>query len=59
MKFHSFSKAQGKINFNNIFYFIGKVIPYGIIYRSRITYNSKLKNLQTEEAESVRTDCQN
>ena len=57
MKFHSFKKAQGKINFNTIFYFIGKVIPYGIIYRSRITYNSRLRNLQTEEAESVRTDC--
>ena len=57
MKFHSFSKAQGKINFGTIFYFIGKIIPYGIIYRSRITYNSRLRNLQTGVAESVRTDC--
>ena len=26
MKFHSFSKAQGKINFGTIFYFIGKIL---------------------------------
>ena len=57
MKFHSFKPGQNKINFKTIFYFIGKVIPYKIIYRLRITYNSKLRNLQTGTAESVKTDC--
>ena len=57
MKFHSFNPGQNKINFKTIFYFIGKVIPYKIIYRLRITYNSKLRNLQTGTAESVKTDC--
>ena len=57
MKFHSFQKRQGKINFGTIFYFIGKTIPYSILYRLRITYNSRLRNLQAGTAESVRTDC--
>ena len=59
IKFHSFLKELGKINCNTIFYFIGKEIPYSIIYRLRISYNSRLRNLQIaeEEAESVRTDC--
>ena len=57
MKFHSFQKRQGKINFGTIFYFIGKAIPYSILYRLRITYNSRLRNLQAGTAESVRTDC--
>ena len=57
MKFHSFKQFKKKINFDTIFYFIGKVIPYKIIYRLRITYNSKLRNLQTGTAESVKTDC--
>ena len=41
MKFHSFQKRQGKINFGTIFYFIGKEIPYSILYRLRITYDSR------------------
>ena len=57
MKFHSFKQDKKKINFNTIFYFIEKIIPYKIIYRLRITYNSKLRNLQTGTAESVKTDC--
>ena len=57
INFHSFSKEQDKIYFSNIFYFIEKEIPYSIIYRLRISYNSRLRNLQTQEAESVRTDC--
>jgi hypothetical protein len=57
MKFHSFQTRAKKINFHTIFYFIGKVIPYKIIYRLRITYNTKLRNLQTGTAESVQTDC--
>ena len=59
MKFHSFTKEkeQGKIKFKTLFYFFDQVIPYSIIYRLRITYNSKLRNLQTGTAESVRTDC--
>ena len=50
MKFHSFSKEkdQGKIKFKTIFYFINKVIPYSIIYRLRIKYNSIIRNLQAE-----------
>ena len=50
MKFHSFSKEkdQGKIKFKTIFYFINKAIPYSIIYRLRIKYNSIIRNLQAE-----------
>ena len=60
MKFHSFSKAkeQGKIKFKTLFYFFDQVIPYSIIYRLRITYNSTLRKLQTGvEAQSVRAIC--
>ena len=60
MKFHSFTKEkeQGKIKFKTLFYFFDQVIPYSIIYRLRITYNSTLRNLQTGvEAESVRAEC--
>ena len=56
MKFHSFKAPQGP-GFCSFFYFIGRVIPYRIIYRLRITYNSKLRNLETGTAESVKTDC--
>ena len=58
MKFHSFNnKESGKINFNTLFYFFNKTIPFSIIYRLRITYQSRRRNLQTGEADSVRTDC--
>ena len=60
MKFHSFTKEkeQGKIKFKTLFYFFDQVIPYSIIYRLRITYNSTLRKLQTGvEAQSVRAEC--
>ena len=61
MKFHSYSTSveEGKINFNTIFYFHNKTIPHTTVYRVRITYNSEsgLRNLQTVQADSARTDC--
>lgn len=61
-KFHGFNapRGKGKIFFGIYFYFLGRPIVKYIIMRLRITYSSKLRNLQTEtaKAESVRTDCE-
>ena len=59
MKFHSFTAEENQIKFNSFFYFINRTIPYTAIYRVRITYNSEsgLRNLQTVQADSARTDC--
>ena len=57
MKFHSFSIVGKKISFSTFFYFISRIIPYSIIFRLRVTYASRLRNLQEAQAESVRTDC--
>ena len=59
IKFHSFQPevGEGKIGLGTSFYFLGGTIPFSVIYRLRITYNSRLRNLQTTQAESVRADC--
>ena len=57
MKFYSFKAEDTKIIFGSFFYFIGRRIPYSIIMRLRITYSSRLRSLQTGDADSVRTDC--
>ena len=58
MKFHSFERSQqGNINFGTFFHFIGKRVPYSIIFRLRINYNSRLRLLQSGKSDSVRTDC--
>ena len=58
IKFHSFTMPEtDTMYFNTFFYFIGKTIPHFINFRVRITYNSRLRNLQSEQADSVRTDC--
>ena len=58
-KFHGFKIKSGekKVTFGAFFYFFGRPIVKFIIMRLRITYNSRLRNLQTGEAESARTDC--
>ena len=59
-KFHGFKvpriKGPGKVVFGVFFYFFGRPIVKFIIIRLRITYNSRLRNLQTI-AESARSDC--
>ena len=62
MKFHSFKDQISQngirtISFGSFFYFIGIRIPYSIIFRIRINYNSRLRNLQIGTADSLRTDC--
>ena len=60
MKFHSFKfySTSKKISFSTFFYFIARRIPHFIIFRLRITYNSRLRNLADIQADSVRTDCE-
>ena len=56
MKFHSFNDQRtqrGIISFGSFFYFIGKRVPYSVIFRLRINYNSRLRNLQTGTADSL------
>ena len=57
-KFHGFKapKGPGKVTFGVFFYFFGRPIVKFIIMRLRITYSSRLRNLQAT-AESARTDC--
>ena len=57
MKFHSFKTESRKIHFGTFFYFFKKQIPYSVIFRLRITYNSRQRNLQEATADSVRSDC--
>ena len=57
MKFANFRALTNRIMFSTFFYFINRIIPRYIIFRLRITYNSRLRNLQEETAESVRVDC--
>ena len=60
MKFHSFNfdSSAKKISFLTFFYFIARRIPHFIIFRLRIIYNSRLRNLADTQADSVRTDCE-
>ena len=57
-KFHGFKapKGTGLVTFSTFFYFFGRPIVKFIIMRLRITYASRLRNLDTV-AESARTDC--
>jgi len=61
-KFHSFktNPNEKKVSFGVVFYFYGKPIVRYIIMILRITYSSRLWNLQstTGSAESARTDCE-
>ena len=58
LKFHSFGVDGTKISFGSFFYFIKRVIPYGIYLRLRVTYPSGLRNLQSDNlADSLRTEC--
>lgn len=65
IKFHSFKlpsrqgpKEEKKISFGVFFYFFGRTIPRTVIFRLRISYGSRLRNLQEEgNADSVRSDC--
>ena len=60
LKFHSFKDRrsdQGIISFGSFFYFIGRAIPYSVIFRLRVNYNSRLRNLQAGTADSLRSDC--
>ena len=56
VKFHSFKLRNGNISFGSFFYLFGRQIPKFVIFRSRITYESRLRNLQ-ETAHSVKTTC--
>ena len=57
-KFHGFKgdKSSKKITFYILFLFLKKAIPYRIIFRLRVLYASRLRNLQAT-AQSVRSDC--
>ena len=60
LKFHSFKDRrsdQGIISFGSFFYFIGRAIPYSVIFRLRVNYNSRLRNLDSGTADSLRSDC--
>ena len=57
MKFHSFVASGKSITFGSLFYFIRKVIPYAIFLRLRVTYPTRLRNLQSGLADSLRTEC--
>jgi hypothetical protein len=58
-KFHGIKapREPGRISFGSFFYFIGRPIPFSVIFRLRITYNSRLRNLQTTaQADSARSN---
>ena len=61
VKFHSFKieVVKPKIKFGVFFYFFGRKIVPVVIFRLRITYNSRLRNLQDEsiDAASVKSEC--
>ena len=57
MKFHSFLARGTSITFGSLFYFIRKIIPYAIFLRLRVTYPTRLWNLQSGLADSLRTEC--
>ena len=57
LKFHSFKIIEKLIKFSSIFYFIRQKIPFAIFLRLRVRYSSRLRNLQTEMADSLRTEC--
>ena len=61
VKFHSFKieVKVPKIKFGVFFYFFGRKIVPVVIFRLRITYNSRLRNLQDEsiDAASVKSEC--
>jgi hypothetical protein len=54
VKFHDFKEfpESGMISFSTIFYFKERIIPFSIIFRLRVTYNS-----DSETADSLRTNC--
>ena len=56
-KFHNFKakKEDSKLTFSILLYFL-RTIPYRVIFRLRVLYSSRLRNLEPS-AQSVRTDC--
>ena len=58
MKFHNFKTAKKEIKFGVFFYFFNKPIPKFIIFRLRITYSNRLRNLDdADSADTIRTIC--
>ena len=61
VKFHGFKanpqSGFWKVNFGVYIYIFGIPIPKFIIYRLRITHNSKLRSLQDGGDESVKSEC--
>jgi len=64
IKYHSYSvqepsgqETHYKINFQVYIYIIRIPIPKLVIYRLRIKHNKKLRNLQEEGDESVKSEC--
>ena len=62
VKYHGFkankqSDNRWIVNFGVYIYIFGIPIPYNIIYRLRIIYGSRLRNLEVVENESVKSEC--
>ncbi len=59
-QFSKFQLFKGEKNSDKITFFVllffKKIIPYRLIFRLRVLYSSRLRNLE-ETAQSVRTDC--
>ena len=58
-KFFNFKGEPGdsQMSFNMLFLFL-RAIPYRVIFRLRVLYTSRLRNLEeTGKAQSVRSDC--
>ena len=59
-QFSKFQEFKGEKNSDKITFFVllffKKIIPYRLIFRLRVLYSSRLRNLE-ETAQSVRTDC--
>jgi hypothetical protein len=52
MKFHSFNTVSRQINFGVFFYFRKRAIARMVIFRLRISYNSRLRNLAEDSVPS-------
>ena len=62
VKYHGFKANKQsdnfwKVNFGVYIYIFGIPIPKSIIYRLRIIYGSRLRNLEVVENESVKSEC--
>lgn len=58
MKFHNFKTSKNAIKFGVFFFFFNRPIPKYIIFRLRISYSYRLRNLYDGNiADTVRTTC--